>query len=322
MTSRPTEQHLEEATVWLLRLRDGETAALRARHRAWLAERPEHDLAWRQVGSAWGLLGQAGSDLPAAAAADSVLPLPRAAPPRRRLWIAAAMAACLLLAVAPALVQRLSADATTATGEQRRLTLADGSVVRMAPETAIALDVSESGRGVELLKGRAFFEVAPDPARPFTVRAGGGAVTVLGTAFDVGLSDAALDVTVRSGAVGVRYPGAGQAVDVQLGPGDRMEIDRPSGAATAGHVDPATVAPWLDGRLFVANRPLSDAIAALRPYMRGWIIVTDATLAARRVTGLYNLQAPDAALQAMLQPAGGTVRQVTPFLRIVTSGAP
>src|SRR3546814_8198577 len=59
--------------------------------------------------------------------------------------------------------------------------------------------------GVRLLAGRAWFDVAHDERHPFTVSAADARVRVTGTAFDVGLDDDSIDVTLARGGVQVAW---------------------------------------------------------------------------------------------------------------------
>ncbi|MCH2396215.1 hypothetical protein [Oceanibaculum sp.] len=58
----------------------------------------------------------------------------------------------------------------------------------------------------------------------------------------------------------------------------------------------------------------------LRRYHRGLILLNDSDLAARKVTGVYDLTDPASALAAILRPHGGTVTQITPYLLILSRG--
>ncbi len=71
-------------------------------------------------------------------------------------------------------------------GIKSTLKLSDGSTVRLNAETSIYFPekFSDSQR-VVYLKGEAYFEVAKDSRRPFTVVSGDVETTVLGTAFNV-----------------------------------------------------------------------------------------------------------------------------------------
>ena len=77
------------------------------------------------------------------------------------------------------------------------------------------------------------------------------------------------------------------------------------------------VAAWREGRLFVQGRTLADLAETLERHAPGYILIADGDLAARRVTGSYDLTDIDGALSAMVQPHGGRVLHITPLLRIV-----
>src|SRR3546814_19363224 len=64
--------------------------------------------------------------------------------------------------------------------------------------------MKEAGRQVELLAGRAKFDVAKDPQRPFTVAAGDKLVVAVGTRFSVELIDGQVRVILYEGQVEVR----------------------------------------------------------------------------------------------------------------------
>src|SRR3546814_11678062 len=103
--------------------------------------------------------------------------------------VGAAAAACLAVVSAPTLLLMWQSDYRTGTGEMRNVTLSDGSSVTLDTGSAIAVNYGDGRRGVRLLAGRAWFDVAHDERHPFTVSAADARVRVTGTAFDVGLDD-------------------------------------------------------------------------------------------------------------------------------------
>ena len=79
------------------------------------------------------------------------------------------------------------------------------------------------------------------------------------------------------------------------------------------------VGTWSDKRLTAVDRPLSQVVAALRRYYNGQVLLTDAGLGERSVTGIFDMTDPLAAARLIVQPHGGVVRQITPWLMIVSS---
>lgn len=343
----PSAPRLEEAMDWLLRLREApDDPDLRREVEAWVAAAPDHRRAWEQARKAWQMMGEV---LPATAgvwesgavpiqeAAAKPAPGPAPGPaaarsgksasgrtsPRggRRRWavaaIAAAAAACLALVFAPSFFLRLQADHVSATAEVRVITLEDGSVVHLAPESAIDLRFTTDRRTVALLAGDAFFDVVTDSERPFVVAAGELEARVIGTAFGVELSGGSISVEVASGTVGVTMQGAGPPVDERLGLGRTLRFDRATQTAILGHRPPGDVAAWRQGTLLVVDASIAEVVETLDRYHAGWIVIADDRLAARRVNGLYDLSNPDGALRALVQPAGGQVHEITPLLRVL-----
>jgi transmembrane sensor len=87
-------------------------------------------------------------------------------------------------------------------GYERRL-LDDGSVVELNRGAEIEVNYGSAERRVVLRRGEALFTVAKNPARPFIVRARGVDVRAVGTAFNVRLDAASVEVLVTEGQVRV-----------------------------------------------------------------------------------------------------------------------
>ncbi|RXK80896.1 FecR family protein [Filimonas effusa] len=84
-------------------------------------------------------------------------------------------------------------------------TLPDGSVITLNKNAAIVYKKSfnDSHRNIDL-KGEAFFDVASDKNKPFTIKTGDNiAITVLGTSFNVNNTDTVTEIIVESGMVEV-----------------------------------------------------------------------------------------------------------------------
>ena len=308
-----------QATEWLLQLReDPDDAALHARVQAWIAHSPAHATAWAQVSEAYDLMGPAST--PGTA---PFRPFPR--PPAharhvlsrvsRRTLLGAAVAACAVLIFAPGLWRSWRADYTTGTAEQRTVALDDGSRVVLGPASAVTIDMADDVRRVRLLAGRAYFEVRHDEAHPFVVEAGAVRVTDVGTAFDVTLSAAGTGVAVAQGVV--RVDRAGLSRPLTAGAWLRIAADA---RITEGQAPPAQIAAWRQGQLIVRDRPMVEVVDELRPYFRGKILVLGASLAQRRVAGVYDLADPVAALRAVARAYPGvTVRRISPWVLVVSA---
>lgn len=223
-----------------------------------------------------------------------------------RAWLAAAVL-LLMVVVAAQLPWRVwGADQRTAAGEQRVLTLEDGSRVTLAGDSAIDLNLSDHRRRITLLRGRAYFQVAKDPQRPFLVVAGETKVHVTGTRFEVRRDEGErVRLTVAEGEVVAS--GGGRRLTLRAGEQVHWSRGRLSDPR---RVDVAPVLAWLEGRLVFSDQPLRDILRELAPHHPDRLLLLDQTLAERRFSGTLNSGNPDAALSALSQTLPLTVRHL------------
>ena len=270
---------------------------------AWLAADPLHARAFAQVEALWGTMS--GGQIKAALRSRYAGTLPVRATFRHRPWLSRqwagpALAASLAVIVVGSVNDwptRLRADAMTETGERRDVPLDDGSVVQLNTGSAITIDYRGDRRVIRLLKGEAAFTVAPDRARPFTVEAGGGSTTALGTRFIVRRDGEDTDVTVTEHRVRVAWPSP---------PDSQFDLDEgqttrygPGGILRARSVDAKAVSSWTRGILVFVDRPLGDVVAELNRYHPGFIRVIGAGLATRRVSGGFSTNDPLGAIDSL-----------------------
>jgi transmembrane sensor len=192
----------------------------------------------------------------------------------------------------------LNADYRTGPGERRALRLSDGSHVDLGPESALAVRFTARQRCVELLAGLAYFAPQPrdtDERRPFRVTAADGTVTALGTRFVVDQLGAVVDVVVAEDRVEVALA---ETARVVLASGQTVRYGG-NGLGEVQAVNLNHVTAWRRDRLIVNQRPLREVITVLNRYRRGRIILAGRALAARRVSGVFDLAQPDTALAAI-----------------------
>lgn len=229
-----------------------------------------------------------------------------------------ATAACLAaIVIVPDLTLRLRADHATGTGEIRSLRLTDGSVVVLAPDSAVRIEDGAASRGVELLKGEAFFEVEPDPRRPFEVAARTVRTTVLGTAFNVRRGEDSATIALKHGRVLVERDSATAPVAETLSAGEFVSVGW-TGGTVQGRIAPGQVAAWRNGQLIAEDQAMRAVIDRLRGYYGGAIFLTDDALADRPVTGVYNLADPVDALRGIARAHDANVLQITPWILVVS----
>src|SRR5262249_1657976 len=81
-------------------------------------------------------------------------------------------------------------------GENRQVVLADGSGLSLGGDTGVRVSFSKRSRQLTLVRGEAFFDVAKDRVRPFSVRAGEATLVAIGTQFNVRCNDDRVVVSV------------------------------------------------------------------------------------------------------------------------------
>jgi len=141
-------------------------------------------------------------------------------------------------------------------GGEYRLKLSDGTVVFLNSESELRYPVNfgENSREVEL-KGEAFFEVVPDPRRPFMVNAEQVHVKVLGTSFNINTYDKDYVETVLvKGAVGIQIHGSDQ--EWRIKPNELARFDRKNKTLEVTEVDVLPYVTWKEGHFLFKKQSL------------------------------------------------------------------
>jgi transmembrane sensor len=231
----------------------------------------------------------------------------------RRWRVAAGLAAGFAVAVlavrysSPRLTDSPQLATYESTGHERRaVKLDDGSTVELDVNTRIAIRMSAERRQIELISGRALFDVAHDPGRPFSVTAAGSRTTALGTKFQVWRDDANVEVTLAVGSVAIDRVEPGSAVATwseRLSPGEQINIDTATQRRQRRAVDVNMTLSWMQGRHVFRGTPLHVAIDEVNRYATRKIRLGDASLANLPVAGNFivgDSEAIVAALAAVL----------------------
>ncbi|RJG19381.1 DUF4880 domain-containing protein [Alcanivorax profundi] len=191
----------------------------------------------------------------------------------------------------------LGADYSTATGEQRQISLLDGGQLWLNTASAVDVIYNDQLRNIQLQRGEILIETGTDSHnRPFVVTTQEGRLRALGTRFSVYQGDGQTQIAVYQGAVEIRTAG---------GPGLVLKAGEKT-TFTRHHIDPpgkantAQVA-WQHGLIIADAIPLQTLVTELGRYRHGYLAV-DPTIANLNVIGTYPIDKPDHAL-AMLESA-------------------
>lgn len=255
--------------------------------------------------------------------------------PLKRLsdWRIAASVLLILGALAASWWQLARAPVHTADiGEQRMITLDDGSIVRLNSRSQVRVELTSTLRSVQLMAGQAHFEVAKDTSRPFVVRSGDASIRAVGTAFDVYRRiDIGTVVTVVEGQVVVNSrgtsapaadPGAGRAADsgpasevTPVSAGEQVVVTR-TGTIERRDANIAAATSWLRHEMIFSGEPLSVVAEEFNRYTRRTIVIDDPSLAELRINAVFHSTNPESLLKFVRRFEGVVVSEEPSQIRI------
>ncbi|NOZ67099.1 MAG: DUF4880 domain-containing protein [Alphaproteobacteria bacterium] len=192
-----------------------------------------------------------------------------------RQWVtaAAAVAAMIMLVFGTREISKPEMavqEYATAVGEQKLITLADGSMLRLNTNSKVRVMFEDKVRRTELAYGQVVYSVAKDAKRPFLVGLGDSQVHVVGTVFDILRHKNKVRVTVAEGVVDVVPATEKNTLPrreiVRLLPGAQLIHNEGTGNTNVTKVDPAVVMAWENGYLEYDEARLADVVDDLNRY--------------------------------------------------------
>lgn len=189
---------------------------------------------------------------------------------RRRWWSVAAAAVVLTFGVVALRVWMQPAVKTVAvqthTEEQKSLTLTDGTQVQLNDQTTLILPETfkNAKRRKVTLQGEAYFEVKPNPEKPFEISADELTIVVLGTAFNVRAypEEMTTEVEVTHGRVRISI----ENQELILTANEKGIYDRKTGELYQKGAPQLNAQAWLTHRLKFETTPLSEILQELERY--------------------------------------------------------
>lgn len=214
----------------------------------------------------------------------------------------------------PAQIEATRLAYSTTLGEQKTVTLEDGTVVTLNTSSRLEVAYSSTSRDVHLYEGEAHFEVASDKSKPFSVHTKDGVVQAVGTAFSVRLDPETVRVTVSEGRVKLtplqempldEAVAVGEAVtkELELAAGDTAQFVE----TRAELLQPLTEAEinrqlsWRRGLLAFAGEPLSEVVQEVSRYTDVLIVFEDSELEQLPIGGYFKAGEVDGLLEAIEQ---------------------
>jgi transmembrane sensor len=308
MDARNSDSLLEEAAGWYARLAAPDCSpAERTQFDLWRASSPSHIEACARVqGAADAVERLVARDPRLRAISDEAYAMARAgtdpySQKQRRWALPAALAASLVIALVglkfgSRLIRQPLHPVVYENSSVGKITLEDGSIVYMDVNSRISVLMSTKRRQVELLAGRALFEVTHDASRPFSVIAGNARTTDLGTRFQVDRTHEGVVVTLAEGAVVVDSTLAAQHWQEHLSPGEQLAMSSNTSSPRKQVVDPLAATSWSRGRLVFRATPLTLAVEEVNHYAAKKLRIADPSLTGLSVSG--NFVAGDSELAA------------------------
>ena len=294
---------LAQAAAWRVRLTENDLEGC-PELSDWLAQDPRNAAAWQQVQNDWALFGDHATSPEILELRSAALAHAHEAGRGRwvrskrfaiahRLGIAAGI---LILAAAGLFVWVKQPDVySTAAGERRIVTLADGSQVALDSRSEVRVEYSTHARELTLTRGQARFDVVQDFERPFSVIADGHEVIAMGTSFNVDLFGPTLLVTLIEGRVVVSStPALSDPTKVDI-PLPRITLDAgeqvvfaPKTAPSVARVNLGQTTAWENGEIVSENDSLTMLVARINRYAQHAVVIGDSETADLRISGVFH----------------------------------
>ena len=315
-TPKLSAQIVEQASDWFIEFSEGTVdASAREQFDAWLRRSPEHVQAYLKIAALWEdapVLGKrrvlpsddlvarvlaegnvVSLDLRGSHASTAPAPTPHhEASNRPRLRFLALAASLFILLVAGAFFYDQRGTYSTATGEERSVSLEDGSMLDLNSQSKVRVRFSTHERRVELLRGQALFRVTRDAARPFIVSTDTTQVRAVGTQFDVYRKSGGTVVTVIEGRVAVPPPGLlQQEGEVLLAAGEQLTVT-PESISQPRAADVTLTTAWTQRKIAFRGATLGEVVEEFNRYNTRRLVIADPTLMPTRISGVFSSSDP------------------------------
>ena len=274
---------MKEAAIWLARLRaDDRSAEDERAFRAWLMADPRHAAAFDSVNGVWDSVGALSRDL-----RSGEVRLEQGL--NRRALMTAGVGLAVITGGSFAFLQSAAAEVyKTEIGEQKHVTLKDGTGVFLDTDTKMVVAFTEKSRKVDLRYGRANFRVAPDPSRAFAVEAAQKLVIGSRSTFEVRRDGDNISVLLIHGEATVKSAAAGAESGHQLSDGERLSF----ASGQSPRLDKPNLLPliaWHTGQAIFENSALADVVQEMNRYSTIKLEVDDARISRFKVSGVYRV---------------------------------
>lgn len=294
----------EEAVRLYLKARESNSEQDWCAAYEWIERSPEHGVAFAKAEASWELSDRLREVAPVVGPEEVAGPAGRFEALFSRRAVAALIAATVVGTVGTVAIEKWATvdRYRTTVGQERAITLADGSTVHLNTDSTVEVSMLASERLVRLLKGEARFDVRQDAKRPFVVQAGDTRLRAIGTAFNVRLRTELTELTVIRGKVSVS-DGDTQPCLVVAGVSAAIR----GGTVAVTPLNPGQIAQrtaWESGAIEFNGETLAQAIDEFNRYRRTPLVIGDPQLASLRVGGTFKATSSSAFVGALAQSFG------------------
>ncbi|WP_114750716.1 FecR family protein [Pleomorphovibrio marinus] len=187
-------------------------------------------------------------------------------------------------------------EKSTSASMRSTVALTDGSIIRINEKSTLRFPESFGPDHRQVyLEGEAFFDIKPDPKRPFTVYSGNNEITVLGTSFNIH-SNGKTEVTVASGKVRVQSPHHFHGVELESG---QQAVIAGEGL-TIQEVNPEFYLGWMNRKLVFEDEPIENVFHILeRAYGVDIKLLATPKSKSCLITGTYEAERIETILKGM-----------------------
>ncbi|MFZ1805768.1 MAG: FecR domain-containing protein [Cyclobacteriaceae bacterium] len=186
-------------------------------------------------------------------------------------------------------------------GQKSLIQLQDGSVIRLNSNSEISFyeDFSNNARVVDL-KGEAFFEITPDPTKPFIVNTENVSIKALGTSFNVNAygETEALKVSLVTGKVEVNIDNDDSNKSI-LESGEGLSFNRKSKLVTKEKFDQQIILAWRKGIIYFKDKSWEEIIITLERWFDVEFEVKNLPLTQNLYSGQFDNQSLELVLESL-----------------------
>ncbi|TMO79029.1 histidine kinase [Pseudoalteromonas sp. S3776] len=309
---------LEKACEWISAIDRGLNKNEKEQFKLWMMQSTAHQDAVYELAQLW-------DELAVLNELSSLFPHRNAKPQKNKWAFTSAIAASLFAALMVCSYLLISLENgynaeqakinytkiyTTKVGEQATYVLPDGTIVQLNTNSLLEVAYSKGRRQLLLSKGEGRFNVAKDPARPFSVMAGDKSFTALGTVFNVQRNTSSdLELVVTEGKVMITDPSvavnADDFKDYQLADNNAKKVRNINAniviSGEKAIIEQSITKPitqlsvddvqrdlaWQNGMLIFNGEHLSDALNEVSRYTPTRFELSSAELANIKVAGVF-----------------------------------